>query len=133
MWDSLTGTRLLRLDGSTHASGRVAWSPDEQLVAGTHRGGAILIWDVGTGAVRLVLSGYPDAHELAWSPDGTCLATSGVGGHVRVIDLRSARSALLRLESLSQVDWVDDSAIAVAGPWGLAVLDLVAPPRVPRT
>jgi WD40 repeat protein/tRNA A-37 threonylcarbamoyl transferase component Bud32 len=78
VFDSTDGKRLVEHSIDPFLAGTAAWSADDRIA---HRSGnsAVIIWDVKTGAERLILRGR-GVDRLAWSPDGRWLAASAFGG-----------------------------------------------------
>ena len=93
VWDAHTGTRIQNLKGHTQHISSVMFSSDSKwLAAGSEReslpvgyeepaaygDATILIWDVGSGAVkhRFTVSGTIGDGDLAFSPDGKRFAAS---------------------------------------------------------
>ena len=86
-------------------------------------------WGLHAPAATLVrvLPGHPGGvSAVAWSPDGTRLATAGYDGVIRISDPhRGARSIYLHLDPITCMA-VSSAGIAVGGPWGTGLLDLMA-------
>jgi WD40 repeat protein len=76
------GTIRLRHGGEIAA---LAFSPDDKVLASAGADGAIRLWDIATGTLRIEIK-EPWANCLAFSPDGKTLA-SGTGiGSIRLRD-----------------------------------------------
>ena len=107
----------------------VAWSPDGTRLATGSGGyvGEVRVWDPTTGHTTITLPGHPGGvSAVAWSPDGTRLATAGYDGVIRISDPhRGARSIYLHLDPITCMA-VSSAGIAVGGPWGTGLLDLMA-------
>jgi WD40 repeat protein/serine/threonine protein kinase len=73
----------------------VAYSPDGKQVATPGRPGAIVLWDVETGADELLVGHTAEVHALAYSPDGRRLASGGADGSVRLWDPLRAEEVLV--------------------------------------
>jgi DNA-binding winged helix-turn-helix (wHTH) protein/Tol biopolymer transport system component len=69
---------ILTLSGNSERLGRVAWSPDERLVAATHyRGGWFLaVIDPSRGSIRDIAGPWHTIRGFAWSPDGGSILTA---------------------------------------------------------
>jgi WD40 repeat protein len=128
--------KLWRLDGSPLRTlgrhelgvGGLAFSPDGRTLAttgmpmrrddGWRHDRPLRLWDVETGAVRL-LEGHEDTcTTAAWSPDGTTLATGGMDQTIRLWDARTGAGTLLgRLEAIVfEVAYSPDGRYVVG--WG---------------
>jgi WD40 repeat protein len=79
LWCLMTNTLLISLTGHADTIWRIAYSPDDCLLASASADGTVRLWEVETG---LLVSILPRCHAnwvwtLAWSPDGNKLATGG--------------------------------------------------------
>ena len=89
------GVKLVRtLRGHTAWIGRIAWSPDGQILASPSGDKTIRLWDVETGECMRTLKGTVKGHQnevncLAFDPSGCTFASGGGDGEVRVWDLAS--------------------------------------------
>ena len=74
------GVKLVRtLRGHTGWIGRIAWSPDERLLASPSDDQTIRLWDAGTGECLRTLEGHAEkVYSVAFDPTGSTL-TSGSG------------------------------------------------------
>lgn len=75
----VTHDLLISLSGHADTIWKVAYSPDDTILASTSADGTIRLWEVGTGMPVMIL---PRCHanwawDLCWSPDGDRLVTSG--------------------------------------------------------
>jgi len=89
------------LRGHTSAVNAVSFSPDGLLLATAGADGAVQLWDVNTGLLRLTLAKLPaPATGISFSPDGRFLATSGDA--VRIFLLRLDDLVLLARQRVSR-------------------------------
>jgi WD40 repeat protein len=51
----------------------LAFTPDDRLLAVAHRGGDVLLWNVGTGRLLFVRNFSADVRQMLFSPDGRTL------------------------------------------------------------
>jgi WD40 repeat protein/serine/threonine protein kinase len=85
VWDVKTGKELLSLQGHTHSIGRVAFSPDGQLLASTGVDSTVKVWDTQTGQELLTLAAKDQPNRfihvsnvgVVFSPGGKRLAANG--------------------------------------------------------
>jgi RNA polymerase sigma factor (sigma-70 family) len=97
VWDGTTGRLLRRIDARTLRPWRFAVSPGGKAIAAVpdpRSNPVIDVWDVDTGAERLVLKDHKAADNLAFSPDGTMLASASLQTGVRLWDVQTG--AVLR-------------------------------------
>ncbi|MBN1285552.1 MAG: protein kinase [Anaerolineae bacterium] len=82
------------LYGAGGAVRGVALSPDGRTCAAGDQGGAVTVWEVGTGRVLEALAGHAGrVNRVAFSPDGRRLASAGEDGTVRLWDLETGEEA----------------------------------------
>ena len=128
VWEPTTGTIITTLSGHIGVAWAVAWSPDGTRLAigdGGHDG-EVLVWDPTTGHTATLSSHTGGVRALEWSPDGTRVATAGYDGVVRVSDPHcGARAMYLHLDP-STCMAVSSAGIAIGGPWGIGLIDIVA-------
>lgn len=79
LWCLITHQLLISLTGHSDTIWRVAYSPDDCLLASASADGTVRLWEVETGMLVSIL---PRCHAnwvwtLAWSPEGNKLATGG--------------------------------------------------------
>jgi WD40 repeat protein/serine/threonine protein kinase/Flp pilus assembly protein TadD len=87
IWDDVTGTELLRLEGHESQVRWVTFSPDGRWLASSgHHDGKVRLWDSETGqALRTFDTGTGGAGVMAFSPDGRALAAATqYGGTVKL-------------------------------------------------
>src|SRR2546427_5661794 len=80
------GVKLVRtLRGHTRPIGRIAWSPDGQMLASPSHDGTIRLWDHETGQCLRVLEDHR-VHGIcvAFDPTGRTLASSGLDTTVQL-------------------------------------------------
>lgn len=109
LWNSVTGTEILRLGGTTEpqdtSSGqRIAFSPDGKRIA-TYDNKLVHIRDAATGNILFTLAGHTEeVWALAFSPDGKHIATGSVDTTARVWDATSGRSLLTLTEHTEPIE-----------------------------
>jgi WD40 repeat protein len=94
LWDPVTGRAVRALSGHGDPDDRtvtevnaLAFSPDGRSLASAGDDGAVILWEVVTGAKRLTLRGHGSAvNSVAFSPDGKSLASGGRDSSVLVWD-----------------------------------------------
>lgn len=78
-----------------------------------------------TALVRVLTGHTHGLQVVAWSPDGTQLASASYEGTICISDLDCRdRIIYLRVEPITCLQWAR-TGIAIGGPHGVAVLDLV--------
>ena len=81
-WDLETGNELDSLGGLEQAAWSVALAPHEKLMASTHRGDAVELWDLTTRTKKTLGQHSGDAYAVTFSPDGKPLnATTRFSRH----------------------------------------------------
>ncbi|MBC7813816.1 MAG: TIR domain-containing protein [Burkholderiales bacterium] len=85
IWDAVTGTLLITLEGHTDYVTDVAWSLDGTRLASTSLDGTLRVWDT-INSVELYIH---DANSIAlnsvaWSPDGSRLLTGSIDESVGI-------------------------------------------------
>jgi WD40 repeat protein len=77
------------LIGHTVSVHSVAFSPDGKTIASASWDRSIILWDIETGAKRLVLKPGYHPHRVVFSPDGHFLYSSGGDGTIKKWDLET--------------------------------------------
>lgn len=75
----LTPAKVIQLDSTAKWPPRLAFSPDNQRLAGGSRSPFAYVWDVNSGAVIFQLAHGPEGgkvEDVVFAPDGSWLATS---------------------------------------------------------
>jgi hypothetical protein len=126
VWDPASGQQHSALTGHPSWGRVLAWSSDGSRLASAGADGEVGVWDPASGQQHSALTGHPGGvRALAWSPDGTRLASASAEGTICISDLDCPdHRSYLRVESLACLQWAR-TGIAIGGPHGVAVLDLV--------
>jgi WD40 repeat protein len=82
-------THVVAWPGHLKAVVRLAFTPDSKTLISAARDTNVFMWDVATGAGRLVRGHDKDVSDMHVSPDGTTLATSSADGTVRLWPIRT--------------------------------------------
>ena len=95
LWDAGTGERKkIVAEYKDNLLGHwfyaaVAYSPDGKMLASAH-GDEVRLWDVGTGMLKLTLTGHMRSiFRIAFSPDGKTLASASLDRTVRLWDVET--------------------------------------------
>lgn len=80
------------LVGHTVSVHSVAFSPDGKTVASASWDRSIILWDIETGAKKLVLKHGYHPHRVIFSPDGRFLYSSGGDGTIKKWDLETGNA-----------------------------------------
>ena len=82
----------------------IQWQPRGKLLASVGGGGAILLWQPGTGEKANLLVGHPDeVTAIRWRPDGSLLASGDTEGRVYLWDPATKRAV--------DIKWAHDGRI----------------------
>jgi len=108
LWCLITHQLLISLSGHADTIWRIAYSPDDCLLASASADGTVRLWEVETGMLVSIL---PRCHAnwvwtLSWCPDGKRLATGGSDTRILVwqtdkVTDRARRCSNFRSESQS--------------------------------
>ncbi|HET9253889.1 MAG TPA: hypothetical protein VFO16_01645, partial [Pseudonocardiaceae bacterium] len=103
-----------------------AWSPDGTRLASASTDDTVRVWNPATGQELATLTGHATGVDaLAWSPDGTRLASASNEGTICIFNLDYPHlPTYLQVEPLTCLQW-NSAGIAIGGPHGIGVLDLV--------
>jgi WD40 repeat protein len=83
--DVSSGQEVFTLEGHTHTTKDVAWSPDGRWIATSSDDGSARIWNAGTGDLRFALLAHEvTIQDIAWSPDSTRLLTGSSDGTAKL-------------------------------------------------
>ena len=92
IFDVASHKRLHLLQGHQNSAGRVAFSPDGQLLATGSDDRTIRTWNVQTGKVEHVIGAHKDnISSLAFAPDGHTIASGGDTGVIAFSHIRTGR------------------------------------------
>ena len=130
IWDTTTHRQRHVLTGHTGAVTAVAAAPDGEWLASGGDDRTIRIWHAATGQQRLVLAGHASrVTAVAVAPDGAWLASASREGTVRIWDAVTwDLQSVMRVEKeIADCTWLSTNALALAGPAGLYLFDLLTP------
>ncbi|MDE0484493.1 MAG: sigma-70 family RNA polymerase sigma factor [Candidatus Poribacteria bacterium] len=92
LWDAVTGESKAVL---TEGINSPVFSPDGKTLASGGSGGAIHLWDGGTGELKTTLIGHTaPVTMLAFNPDGSTLASGGLDEVIRFWDVTTGELQL---------------------------------------
>jgi WD40 repeat protein len=105
VWDAATRQPPSKLGNGDHASGTLAWSPDDRRLAfaSIDRENGIDICDASSGRLLHRFANLPEMiRKVCWSPDGRRLFSASQDGTVKVWDTEAGQELLtLRGQSKS--------------------------------
>lgn len=84
VWDLATGQAVQPVKGLKASVGRVAFSPDGQLLATAGGDRVVRVWSAATGKEVAALPAGGRVAVVVFSPDGQRLAAGGADGSVRI-------------------------------------------------
>lgn len=114
------GFKLLHtLRGHDVPIGRIAWSPDGQLLASSSYDHTIRLWDLQTGTLYRELTGHRrSVKSVAWTPDGQRLASGSDDTTVRIWDVATGELQQTlpgHYDGVRAVAWSPDGQILASG------------------
>jgi WD40 repeat protein len=112
VWDTITGEKLLTLNGHTAGVIEVAYSPDGKRLATASDDKTVKIWDSSNGQSVLTLTHIDPVVCLAFSPDGKRMATASRKGGtlnrlantVKIRDIATGQELLSLKHTVTPVD-----------------------------
>lgn len=121
------------LIGHTVSVHSVAFSPDGKTVASASWDRSIILWDIETGAKKLLLKHGYHPHRVIFSPDGHFLYSSGGDGTIKKWDLETGRAKAIvsGRNEIVNLSLSSDGALLACDCWAKAaeVLDARAGAR----
>jgi WD40 repeat protein len=119
VWDSSSGTEVLRLDGHNSYVNSVAFSSDGSRIVSGSRDKTVRVWDSPSGAEVMKLIGHSaGVLSVAFSKDGTRIVSGSQDNTARVWD-SSSGAEVLKLDGHSRwvysVAFSNDDAHIVSG------------------
>lgn len=93
---------------------RIAWSPDQRLLATPSYDRTIRVWNIQIGQLEQTLIGHEGAvFSLAWSPDGKLLASGSRDKSIRIWDVQSGQALRVYREhtdAINDLAWAPDGS-----------------------
>lgn len=98
LWDSTTGQQRMPLqqrEGATIGAFAVAFSNDGKMVAAGNNQGALRLWNVESGQLKMSFKGHTDAiRSVAFSPDSKTLLSGSTDKTARLWDVVTGQELL---------------------------------------
>ncbi len=116
-WDVRTRGALATVGSENSMFVRLAFSPDDRILATLTPEGLVQFWDLDNGQERLRLPAAVAA-PLLFSPDGRWFATGGKGGAIHVWDLFTGAETLRftgHKDSINALAWRADGLALASG------------------
>ena len=98
IYDAKTGAEITLLEHPGRGYGKIAFSPDGNVLActtGSNERGEVQLWDTATGQLTTTLQAPTGISSLFFSQDGTKLACAGSFGRVHVWEISSETPPVL--------------------------------------
>lgn len=118
LWDLLTQSVLVELEGHEAAVNAVAFLPGDQQALSVSDDGTVVLWDLESGKALARLEGHSGkVVAIAVSPDGKLAASAGWDRTIRLWDLESLASkhVLSWRDNMNAVRFSNDGETVIAG------------------
>jgi WD40 repeat protein len=123
LWDVATLRERITFQAHATSVSKVAFSPDDQVLAsaGWGKDSLIKLWDVATGRERAVLEGSAAPHQnVGFSPDGKILATGSPEITVKLWDVATGKQTAAlagHRQSLHRLEFSPDGQTLASSGW----------------
>ena len=129
IWNTTTGEELFAIQEAGNIM-RVAFSPDDKLLATGGPDGMVAIWDAETGRQILSLFGHTrPIFGIGFTPDGLRLATASGDETVKIWDIETGEELLTLVGHTGRVHGLaitlDGSRLVTAGEDGISRIYLL--------